>query len=238
MYPRALRSTVVPVPERRFAPSLVLGARGETPVGCVGSAVGPYARRASGGDAGSHASRAQQRRRPHAAPTAWGAGVCGRWLRWASCTMSPHRVRRPRLASGRRSPRAASREFHHGLLVPVLVLFAALPSSSAIARSADGHSIQDLADFGGCWRTEGASYMEEIWSAPTSNLMLGLTLFVREGRAVQYELTRVEVVGERIVMTPYPNGTASEHGLRSSFERGVRCSTSSPASRWWASGSS
>jgi hypothetical protein len=93
-----------------------LAARGGAPVGCVGSAVGPYARRASGGDAGSIAERAQHRRRPHAAPTALGAGVCGRWLRWASCTMSPHRVRRPRLASGRRSPRAASRGLHHGLL--------------------------------------------------------------------------------------------------------------------------
>jgi hypothetical protein len=90
-------------------------ARGETPVGCVGSAVGPDARRESGGDAGSHASRAQQRRRPHAAPTPWGAGVCDRWLRWASCTMAKHRVRRPRLASDRRSPRAAPRGFHHGL---------------------------------------------------------------------------------------------------------------------------
>lgn len=111
---------------------------------------------------------------------------------------------------------APERRFAPSLLL-VLGLLAALPSGSAIARSAaNGHSVQDLADFGGCWRTEGASdtsYTEEIWSAPTGNLMLGMTLFVREGRAVQYELTRVEVVGERIVMTPYPNGTASEHGF-------------------------
>jgi hypothetical protein len=40
--------------------------------------------------------------------------------------MSPHRVRRPRLASGRRSPRAASRGFHHGLLVRGRLLLAAV----------------------------------------------------------------------------------------------------------------
>jgi hypothetical protein len=76
-------------------------------------------------------------------------------------------------------------------------------------------ALRDLAAFGGCWRTEGgASYTEEIWSAPTANLMLGLTLFVRDGRAVPYELTRVELEADgRIVMTPYPDGKPSPHGF-------------------------
>jgi hypothetical protein len=74
--------------------------------------------------------------------------------------------------------------------------------------------MSDLAAFGGCWRTEGASYSEEIWSAPTQNLMLGLTLHVRGGKAVSYELTRVEPGADgRPVMTPYPEGRVSEHSF-------------------------
>jgi hypothetical protein len=61
-------------------------ARGGTPVGCVGSAVGPYARRASGGDAGSIAERAQHRRRPHAAPTPGARGFAA-----AGCVGPPAR---------------------------------------------------------------------------------------------------------------------------------------------------
>jgi hypothetical protein len=97
------------------------------------------------------------------------------------------------------------------VLSTVIATFFAAGLAPAGARSDDSPTLRDLAGFAGCWRTEGVGYTEEIWSAPTSNLMLGLTLFVREGRAVEYELTRVEAAGDRIVMTPYPNGIASAH---------------------------
>jgi hypothetical protein len=97
---------------------------------------------------------------------------------------------------------------------PVLPLLAfALLLPAAAAGAAGKPSLQDLGAFGGCWRTDGANHTQEIWSAPTSNLMLGLTLFVRDGRAAEYEMTRVEQVGDQVVMTPYPNGRVSEHGF-------------------------
>jgi hypothetical protein len=114
------------------------------------------------------------------------------------------------LSPCRQQPAARRRR---AILPPSIGLVLLLAASFAGAAASDKPTLQDLGAFAGCWRTEGAGYTEEIWSAPTANLMLGLTLFVREGRAVEYELTRVELVGERIVMTPYPNGRASEHGF-------------------------
>jgi hypothetical protein len=121
--------------------------------------------------------------------------------------MTTTSLRRTEAANRRRSPRS------RGVAALAVALAAAAAGS---ARPAD---LRDLAAFAGCWRSAeqsapaAASYTEEIWSAPTVNLMLGLTLFVRDGRAVQYELTRVELQGDAVVMTPYPNGTASEHGF-------------------------
>ncbi len=76
-------------------------------------------------------------------------------------------------------------------------------------------TMHDLAAFGGCWRTEGgASYTEEIWSAPTANLMLGLSLTVRDGKTVEYELVRVEPgAGRSHRHDALPGGKPSEHGF-------------------------
>ena len=66
----------------------------------------------------------------------------------------------------------------------------------------------------GCWRSgEGERYFEEIYTRPTQDLMLGLSVYVRDGRAVGHEMTRVAVEEGRVVMTPYPNGVRSEHGF-------------------------
>lgn len=98
-------------------------------------------------------------------------------------------------------------------LFPAALFLSVLFLPAAPALSAQP-TMRELAAFGGCWRTEGASYTEEIWSAPTANLMLGLSLTVRDGKAVEFELARVEPGADgRIVLTPYPGGQPSEHGF-------------------------
>ena len=103
------------------------------------------------------------------------------------------------------------------ILVPV-ALRADSPAAGATAAAAAtpvaAATLAGLEFMAGCWRSgEGASYFEEIYTRPTENLMLGLSVSVREGRAVGHELTRVAVDGGRVVMTPYPEGERSPHGF-------------------------
>ena len=55
--------------------------------------------------------------------------------------------------------------------------------------------------------------MEEFYTAPSHNLILGTTRYLRDGAAVQYEFTRIEHRNGEIVMTPYPGGKPSEDGF-------------------------
>ena len=81
---------------------------------------------------------------------------------------------------------------------------------TAVAAS----TLAGLEFMAGCWRSgEGDRYFEEIYTRPTAELMLGLSVYVREGRAVGHELTRVTLEDRRIVLTPYPDGERSPHGF-------------------------
>jgi hypothetical protein len=85
-------------------------------------------------------------------------------------------------------------------------------SAGAAADGAPGRTLAGLEFMAGCWRSgEAARYVEEVYTRPTANLMLGVSLTVRDGRAVEHELIRVEASGDRVLMTPYPGGVASEH---------------------------
>lgn len=64
----------------------------------------------------------------------------------------------------------------------------------------------------GCWRGDQGpgAYMEERYGPALENLMLGTTVYVRDGRAVQHELTEIVLLGDgRVRLTPYPGGTES-----------------------------
>jgi hypothetical protein len=80
--------------------------------------------------------------------------------------------------------------------------------------AAPAPTLSGLEFMSGCWRSgEGGRYFEEIYTSPTANLMLGLSVFVRDGRAEQHELIQVAVEGEKVVMTPFPGGERSPHGF-------------------------
>ncbi len=98
--------------------------------------------------------------------------------------------------------------------------------------AASGIELADLAFISGCWEgqfgKDGSGTMEEIYTAPSKNLMLGTTRYLKEGAAVEYEFTRIERTDEGILLTPYPGGRASEHSFKLTSLEGGRAVFEAP----------
>jgi hypothetical protein len=68
---------------------------------------------------------------------------------------------------------------------------------------------RDLSAFGwlaGGWQSSEGPATEERWSSPTSNLMLGVSRTVKDGRTVGFEFLRLEKRGADIYYVPQPSG--------------------------------
>ena len=78
--------------------------------------------------------------------------------------------------------------------------------------SAQTPALGALAFMTGCWRGSfgggqaGAGTIEEYYSTPTSNMIIGVTRFVRGGRTVDFEFTRIMSGDSGIVLMPQPRG--------------------------------
>jgi hypothetical protein len=106
------------------------------------------------------------------------------------------------------------------LFVTVLVL-AVTESSLACAQgtqtpasgppSASRSRVADLGFMAGCWRgmTRSGTTIEEFYTTPSSNLIVGTTRYVREGRTVDFEFTRIDQTDSGAVITPHPKGVRS-----------------------------
>ena len=68
----------------------------------------------------------------------------------------------------------------------------------------------------GCWEgpLSRGGVIEEFYSTPTENLMVGATRYVRDGQTVMFEFTQITTDDEGIILLPYPRGIASEHPFR------------------------
>ena len=76
--------------------------------------------------------------------------------------------------------------------------------------------IEDLSFMTGCWTgsfvsERGTGTIEEQYTAPAKNMMLGTTRYIVDSLVVQFEFTKIETSDEGIVLTPFPGGAASEH---------------------------
>ena len=71
--------------------------------------------------------------------------------------------------------------------------------------------IADLAFMAGCWRglTRSGTTIEEFYSAPSSNMIVGTTRYLRDGRTVDFEFTRIDQTDSGVVITPHPKGARS-----------------------------
>jgi hypothetical protein len=72
-------------------------------------------------------------------------------------------------------------------------------------------SVSDLGFMAGCWRglTRSGTTIEEFYTPPSSNLIVGVTRYVREGRVVDFEFTRIDQTDSGAVITPHPKGVRS-----------------------------
>ena len=99
---------------------------------------------------------------------------------------------------------------------------ASIPALLAVAFSVpltaqSPPTLHDLAFMAGCWEGGfgGDGIIEERYTPPSDNVMLGTTRYLRDGRAVQFELTTLRVAEDGTVeLRPYPGGSASPHTFR------------------------
>jgi hypothetical protein len=85
------------------------------------------------------------------------------------------------------------------------------PSATSSPHPAAGSRVSDLAFMAGCWRgvTRSGTTIEEFYTAPSANLIVGVTRYVRDGRAVDFEFTRIDQTDSGAVITPHPKGVRS-----------------------------
>jgi len=87
-----------------------------------------------------------------------------------------------------------------GIFLTLLVLVAPEPSQPP--------SLETLRFMTGCWRgpAGGGATLEEYYTAPAANLMLGVSRYLREGKVTDYEFTSIEQRDSDLVITPWPKG--------------------------------
>ena len=84
------------------------------------------------------------------------------------------------------------------------VLLFITTSATAQGRKPD---IADLAWMSGSWSGESRGIqMEEHWTAPKGNTMVGIHRDVGKGRTLLFEFLRIEQQGDQIVYLSMPNG--------------------------------
>jgi hypothetical protein len=81
--------------------------------------------------------------------------------------------------------------------------------------------VSDLGFMSGCWRglTRSGTTIEEFYTAPASNLIVGTTRYVRDGRVVDFEFTRIDQTDSGVVITPHPKGIRSVSFAPKAIER-------------------
>jgi len=103
------------------------------------------------------------------------------------------------------------------LLTAPLLWGPALPSTDGSDRPGGGLAGLDFMT--GCWQgtfqaERGSGTIEEHYTSPSDNLILGTTRYILEGRTVMWEFSKLEESDGEVVLTPFPRGQRSEHDFR------------------------
>lgn len=97
--------------------------------------------------------------------------------------------------------------------VPRLALLTALALPVAAHPGAPGPRgpLEPLRFLAGCWRgaTGGGGTIEEHYTTPSANLILGMTRWLRDGSAVGYEFSTIAWEDSAVVLTPRPHNQAA-----------------------------
>ncbi len=88
----------------------------------------------------------------------------------------------------------------------LLPLLAGAPASAPAGAAAP--TLAELAFMAGCWRGPSGDglIIEEYYTTPADNLMLGVSRYVEGARVTSYEFSTIEREGAGIVLTPRPSG--------------------------------
>ncbi len=94
-------------------------------------------------------------------------------------------------------------------------------------------TLEDLAFLRGCWEgrfesRRGPGTIEEYYTSPTSNVILGTTRFIFEGRTVDFEFSLIFADSTGIGLRPHPSGQASPDDFRLTSLDGWRAVFESP----------
>ena len=92
-----------------------------------------------------------------------------------------------------------------------LVLSLALAAAGALAYSPRrAGPLEPLRFMAGCWKgpTGKGQVIEEQYTAPSANLILGMTRYSRGDTATGYEFTTIAWEDSAVVLTPRPEGQA------------------------------
>ena len=95
-------------------------------------------------------------------------------------------------------------------LVRVLLVVGslALPTTTHAQRAFARIPLDTLSWMSGCWRGDAGSgtAIEEQYSAPTANQILGTTRYVRDGRSIDFEFTSITSDSTGITLNAQPRG--------------------------------
>jgi len=76
-----------------------------------------------------------------------------------------------------------------------------------IAEIALALTLHDFSWLAGSWQfTAGARCVEEHWTQPSTNMLVGTSRTVEGGRTVSFEFLRIEARADGIYYVPQPNG--------------------------------
>lgn len=81
-------------------------------------------------------------------------------------------------------------------------------STAATPADRSPRGLADLAFMAGCWQGQsgGGATIEEYYTPPADNLMLGLSRYTKGSRVTSYEFSTIALEGTEIVLTPRPAG--------------------------------
>jgi hypothetical protein len=91
----------------------------------------------------------------------------------------------------------------------LVVMASSLAVAGLVARAdAPPGSLAALKFMAGCWKgpAGGGTTIEEYYTAPTANVMLGVTRYIRGDRVTAFEFTSIVQEDGAIVVTPRPEG--------------------------------
>ena len=89
----------------------------------------------------------------------------------------------------------------------IRIALAVLLFNAVLAAQATKPALTDLAWMAGSWTGESRGIqMEEHWTAPKGNSMVGIHRDVGKGRTMLFEFLRIEQQGDQLVYLSMPNG--------------------------------